>query len=91
MGNKQKSSKQKIKTLKTLDLHAFREDDVFDAVEDFLNKNTNQSEVRIMTGKGKGIVLKKVKEYLKLAGYPSRFEKQADGNMNTGVLIIKMD
>ena len=75
----------------TLDLHGFKTDDVYDAVDRFLLKHQNRKTVQIMTGKGKGLVQKTVIQYLKQAGYPWAYEKAADGKPNTGVLIIFME
>lgn len=74
----------------TLDLHGFKTDDVFDAVEKFLDRNKNQKQVRIMPGKGGGFVKAKVEEYLRLAGYPWNFER-IDGRVNEGVMVVYME
>ncbi len=75
----------KDKPLSTLDLHGKKIDEVFDLVDRFIlnhaNKGTRQ--VRIMSGKGTGVVQKKLIEYLKLAGYQWKFE-----GSNTGSLIV---
>lgn len=75
----------------TLDLHGFRVDEVFDAVEAFLSRNQSADRVRIMTGKGTGKVQAEVRRYLKLANYNSSFERSAAGGDNTGVLLVHMD
>jgi DNA mismatch repair protein MutS2 len=75
----------------TLDLHGFKVDEVFDAVEAFLTKHTDARQVRIMHGKGTGAVKAKVLEYLKLARYPSRPERMDNGQVNDGVLIVFME
>ena len=38
----------------TLDLHGYKKDDVFDAIDAFIVRHSSKSRVRIMTGKGKG-------------------------------------
>ncbi|MBX3021870.1 MAG: Smr/MutS family protein [Bdellovibrionales bacterium] len=75
----------------TLDLHGFKTDDVFDAVESFLRKNENQKQVRIMPGKGTGKVKAKVEEYLRLAGYPWSPERMDNGRTNDGVMVVYME
>lgn len=81
------------KTAKTpmLDLHGYKEDEVFDAIDTFLTKHQSKKIVHIMTGKGKGIVKKKAKEYLKLSGYPAKPLRTENGKVNEGVLVIYMN
>ena len=79
------------KKLPTLDLHGFKTDEVFDAVEKFLLKNTQQTQVRIMPGKGTGKVKAQVIEYLRLAGYPWSPERLGNGQANEGVMIVYME
>ena len=74
-----------------LDLHAYKEDDVYDAVDRFLLKHQSSKLVHIMTGKGKGIVKKKVTQYLKQAGYPAKPLRMDGGKVNEGVLVIYMN
>ena len=75
----------------TLDLHGFKTDDVFDAVEAFLRRHEKLSKVRIMPGKGTGKVKAKVIEYLKLAHYHHSVERTPGGDPNDGVLIVYME
>ncbi|MGE0525838.1 MAG: Smr/MutS family protein [Bdellovibrionales bacterium] len=75
----------------TLDLHGYKSEDVFDAVEKFLRQHERKTQVRIMPGKGTGKVKAKVIEYLRLAGYPWSHERQVDGQLNEGVLIVYME
>jgi dsDNA-specific endonuclease/ATPase MutS2 len=72
-----------------LDLHGCRAEDVIDRVDRFLVKanNLGLERIRIMTGKGKGIVQKTVIDYLKLGGFPWQFEKNGK-NVNEGVLVV---
>lgn len=72
-----------------LDLHGCRAEDVIDRVDRFIVKANGMGleRVRIMTGKGKGIVQKTVIEYLKLGGFPWQFEKSG-GRVNEGVLVV---
>ena len=79
------------KNLPTLDLHGFKTEDVFDAVEAFLIKHQRQTQVRIMPGKGTGKVTAKVVEYLKLAHYHWSVERSPNGDANEGVLIVYME
>ncbi len=75
----------------TLDLHGFKTEDVFDAVESFLRKHANRPQVRIVPGKGTGKVKAQVAEYLRLAGYPWSHERLANGQSNEGVMIVYME
>lgn len=75
----------------TLDLHGYKTDEVFDAVEVFLRKNERQKQVRIMPGKGTGKVRAVVEEYLKLARYHWSFERLDNGKPNEGVMIVYME
>jgi dsDNA-specific endonuclease/ATPase MutS2 len=77
--------------LPTLDLHGFKTEDVFDAVEAFIGRNTNKKQVRIMPGKGSGKVKALVLEYLKLGNYPWTYERLPNGRLNEGVLIVHME
>jgi DNA mismatch repair protein MutS2 len=76
-----------------LDLHGCRAEEVVDRVDNFIMRATeaNLPRVRIMTGKGKGIVQKEVIQYLKLGRYPHSFEKLSNGKPNEGVLIVNLE
>ena len=80
-----------VKKAPTLDLHGFKTDEVFDAVEAFLRKHENAHQVRIMPGKGTGKVKSQVVDYLKKARYPWAFEKLPNGQNNEGVMIVFME
>jgi len=71
-----------------LDLHGATKDEVWDRVEKFLTHQKNDKPVRIITGKGKGIVKAEVQKYLKLARYHWSFEKTKNGSVNDGVLVV---
>jgi DNA-nicking Smr family endonuclease len=75
-----------------LDLHGSRAEEVPDKVDKFLVESAKRglNRVRIMTGKGKGIVQKEVIAYLKLGNYPWKFETTAKGETNEGVLIVQI-
>jgi DNA-nicking Smr family endonuclease len=92
MSFKSKNNK-KPKTLPTLDLHGFKKDEVFDALDAFIVRAQNQSKprVRVMTGKGKGIVAAEAKRYLKSGGYPFVSEKMENGKNNDGVLVVILE
>jgi len=79
------------KKVPTLDLHGFKTDEVFDAVEAFLNKHASAKQVRIMPGKGTGKVKAKVVEYLRLAHYSWSPECLSNGQANEGVMIVYME
>ncbi len=74
----------------TIDLHGFTTDQVYDALDRFLLKASQAGAPRakVITGKGKGLVLKETKAYLAQAGYQFQFEKTAGGKDNEGVLIV---
>ena len=80
-------SKNKIPTL---DLHGFKVDEVFDALETFLSKHASAERVRIIPGKGSGKVMAQVKDYLSKAHYPSQLERNDKGAVNEGSLIVFM-
>jgi DNA-nicking Smr family endonuclease len=93
MSFKAKNKKGGGGALPTLDLHGYKKDDVFDAIDVFLVKNTRAGKprVRIVIGKGKGIVAAEAKRYLKAGGYPFHAEKTENTKSNDGVLIIILD
>lgn len=79
---------QKKRKAPTLDLHGKTVDQVFDLVDRFIVKNQNQSQIRIMPGKGTGKVKAELIRYLKLGGYPWTYETLDSGKKNTGCLVI---
>ena len=87
------SSPASAKATATLDLHGFKTEDVPAAVDRFLVQSMKRglSLVRIMPGKGTGAVRKAVMQYLKLGGYPFRFEKLNATKVNEGVLLVNLD
>lgn len=80
-----------ISKMPTLDLHGFKTDEVFDALEAFLAKHVKAPKVRVMPGKGTGAVKAQVIDYLKKARYPYSFEKSEKGVLNEGVLIVHVE
>lgn len=74
-----------------LDLHGFKTDEVFEALEAFLTRHRSKSKVFVMTGKGSGKVKAKVIEYLKLAKYPYSVFREDNGAPNEGILTVHMD
>src|SRR5258708_6266373 len=79
------------KKIPTLDLHGYKTDDVYDAVESFLARHQTANTVRIMPGKGTGKVKAEVLDYLNKANYPWSYERLPDGRSNEGVLVIYME
>lgn len=73
-----------------IDLHGYKTDEVYDALDAFLLKASQAGHPRaqIITGKGKGLVLAETQKYLKQAGYSFQFERLANGSQNEGVLIV---
>lgn len=74
----------------TLDLHAFRVEEVASAVDRFIYQNHHLHRVRIMTGKGTGQVRKAVTTYLKQGDYDWHFEDLPNGGQNQGVLVVEL-
>ena len=91
MGQFTKKSSASAK-LPLLDLHGSRLEGLEDQVDRFLMQahQSGVHQVRIMTGKGSGQVRAAVQKYLKLGGYPFRFEKLPNGEENQGVLIVQV-
>ncbi len=63
-----------------------------DRVDRFITEATRHGlhRVRIMTGKGKGIVQKEVMAYLKLGKFSWNFETNAKKEKNEGVLVVQI-
>lgn len=91
MGHEEHRMSQNKGKFPTLDLHGFKTDEVYDAVEAFLSKNSNAAKVKVMPGKGTGAVKAQVIDYLKRANYPWSYEKLPNGSDNSGVLIVHME
>ncbi len=75
-----------------LDLHGYKIEDVWPALDRFLVKAQEQGleRVRVMTGKGTGKVRAEVLKALKMGGYPHRPEKLKNGQINDGVWIVEL-
>lgn len=75
-----------------LDLHGCLAEEIPDKVDRFItdSQKSGLHRVRIMTGKGKGIVKKEVIAYLKLGKYTWNFETNAKRETNEGVLVISI-
>jgi dsDNA-specific endonuclease/ATPase MutS2 len=89
----QNKNRDKGKPLPTLDLHGRTTDEVFDAMEDFINRENQRGtpRVRVMPGKGSGKVKAVVTDYLKRANYPWHYERLANGQNNEGVMIVILE
>ena len=76
-----------------LDLHGCRAEEVEEKVDRFLTQanQNNLRKIKIMTGKGTGVVRKIVMDYLRLGRYPFSFEKLQNGKPNEGVLVIHLE
>ncbi len=76
-----------------LDLHGFKTDEVYDAVDAFIvaANASNLKRARIVTGKGTGKVQQTVVQYLKQANYPWQYERLPNGKNNEGVLVVFLD
>jgi len=75
-----------------LDLHGFKQDEVMEALDRFLvaSVDAGLTRVRIMTGKGTGVIQKKVFQILKQAHYTWKYEKLPNGKDNEGVLVVQL-
>lgn len=78
-------------SIPTLDLHGYKVDQVYDAVDKFIMKHQNKSRLRIMPGKGTGVVRKELISYLKQGQFPWEYELMDNGSRNTGSVIVIMD
>ncbi len=92
MKSRKNKGLKKNTPLPTLDLHGMQADDSYNAVEKFIYKHVQQNTptLRIMPGKGTGVVKAKVLEYLKQAGYSWHYEKQKNGKNNEGVIVVPL-
>jgi DNA mismatch repair protein MutS2 len=86
-------AKIKQNNIPVLDLHGFKVDEVFDAVEKFLRQTEAKGagRAKILHGKGTGKVKSEVLRYLQAANYPSKPEKLESGAVNDGALIVFLD
>ena len=76
-------------TIISIDLHGCIADDVFDLLDQFIRKYKKQRRLMVIVGKGRGIVRKKVIEYLKMAHYSWNYEK-IKGQVNEGALVVEL-
>jgi len=80
-----------------IDLHGLTVEEALSRVDRFLhdisssNRGPSLKTARIMTGKGTGTVQKAVIQYLRQAGYPWTYDKQANGKPNEGVLVLHLE
>lgn len=77
------------KKIPSLDLHGKQEDEVFDLLDRFIRNHKDKDQVLLIVGKGRGIVKKKTKEYLKQAHYSWSYEK-IKGTVNSGALLVDL-
>lgn len=81
----------KSSNLPKLDLHGYKKDDVFDAVDKFIMKHHSAHRICIVPGKGSGVVKAELISYLKQGGYPWAYEKMDNGKINEGSIIVFMN
>ena len=74
----------------TLDLHGRTGDEVFGLLDQFITKHKRCKELRVIVGRGRGIVKQRAVEYLKGAHYPWRHERAHSGVENPGALILDL-
>ncbi len=73
-----------------LDCHGVLEDKIFDVLDRFIRNNVTKEEIEVVVGKGKGIIKKRVIEYLKIAGYSWRYSRSSTGAINEGAIIVEI-
>ena len=78
-----------LKRIPVLDLHGKQKDEVFDLLDRFIREHKDKEQALVVVGKGKGIVKRKVKEYLKMAHYSWSYEK-VRGAVNSGALLVDL-
>ena len=76
-----------MKSIPVIDLHGRVEDEVFDLLDRFIRHNKNQKKIKIITGKGQGVIQKKTLEYLKMAHCTWKYEN-AIGVANKGAILV---
>ena len=76
-------------SIPAIDLHGYTTDEVFDRLDQFIRIHKDQEQICVIVGKGKGLVKKKVLEYLKMAHYSWCYEK-VRGITNEGALLVDM-
>lgn len=54
----------------------------------FIRENSEEEELMIIVGKGRGVIREKTIEYLEMGHYPWRY-KIDHGKINEGVLIVE--
>ena len=72
-----------------IDFHGRTSDEVLTLLDAFLAENKDKDLVRVIIGKGRGIIGKTVKEYLDLGHYPWSYER-VGGTENKGALIVDL-
>jgi len=80
----------KRKIYPVIDLHGRTVDEVFDLLDSFIRKNQRQERIMVIVGKGRGIIKKKVLEYLKMAHYSWVYERSG-GVSNPGALLVDLE
>lgn len=72
-----------------IDLHGCSADQVFDLLDRFIRAHKNQERIRIIVGKGKGVIREKTLEYLEQTHYSWKYET-IRGVENKGALIVDL-
>lgn len=85
-----KNSRKTKRNVPLLDLHGVTSDEVFGMLDRFLLDTSDEAVVKVMSGKGTGVVKNKVIEYLENVGYSWSYELKPNGNQNTGVILVRM-
>jgi DNA mismatch repair protein MutS2 len=87
---KEKVNKFAPKIEKEIDLHGFYEREAIETVEEFLisAENKNYKRVRIITGKGTGVLQQAVRKWLMNNEYFFETAKITEGG--SGALIVKL-
>lgn len=78
-----------MKRYKTLDLHGLKDEEVFNRLDRFIRQHSEEEEVALIVGKGRGVIKRKAVEYLEMCHYKWRYSRD-HGRENRGSLIVEL-
>jgi DNA-nicking Smr family endonuclease len=87
---KNRGKSQSSSSIPSLDLHGFKVEQVYDAIDRFLRQAEagGAVKVRIITGIGTGKVKEKALAYLREANYSAKADVMGNGQTNDGSFIV---